>query len=157
MKLFNTKLLIEEQEMKKCIVCDTNNRAKYHASCDSCNGLSFVSTLSPIGDTNLIVDYPSNEKGSNKLIIGSIEDLKEADCFNGLNNITIYDTSKQSIFAEHLKKFFGHDIVEIDGFTNEQNRRVVKEIHSLLDARLDELNQVFFDTVSENIALARTK
>lgn len=137
-----------ENVTKHCVVCNEKPRAKYSVCCNDCNGMTFVSTLKPILDTDLVIDYPSTEKGSSGLLIASVLDLIKEDCFNGENHITIYD-KENDYFEKHLKEFF--KCFEVDGFTKEQNETIRKEINDYIDDFQTELASVFFDTVTENI------
>lgn len=137
--------------MKKCVVCGEKERAKFSVCCDSCHGESFVSTLKPVGDTDLVIDYPSSENGSSQLVIASVWELKKHDCFDGENNISIFD-KENDIFESQLKEFFS--MFEADGFTEEQNVKIREEINNWIDALPDELPSVFFSTVAGNIEVA---
>ncbi len=137
-----------ENVIKKCVVCGEKPRAKYSVCCNDCNGMTFVSTLKPILDTDLVIDYPSIENGSSGLLIASVLDLIEEDCFNGENHIAIFD-KENDFFEKNLKEFF--KCFEVDGFSKEQNEEIRKEINYWIDDSKGELASVFFDTVTENI------
>jgi hypothetical protein len=134
--------------MKKCIVCKQQKREKHSASCEDCSGITFVSTLRPIGKTNLVIDFPSRENGSSSVIIASLYDLKKHDSFNGDNGITIFN-KENSFFEEELKSFF--NTFEADNFTKEQNIEIRKEINEWIDSLPDELSDVFYNTIEKNI------
>ena len=93
-------------------------------------------------ETLLVVDYPSDESGTDLITVAMQAMILRDECFNGFNEIILY---RPGIFETELKYFFGS--FGVDDFSDEQNRIIRKEIGLWIDSLPDEAKDVFEKTV----------